>query len=323
MRYTKLIALGLLFIVLQSVCFGQLDDYYNRVKKNPEMDIKVLNDNIELVNVYKYQIKLLHENKGLPLLAQQDSFAIAMYREYPMLWESFYGINKYKELLKEDWEILHNPNVIGIWLPFSFDIETTFEEIGNEFYKLTGYIPQGKWFLFYGTGQGIGDMGGNARFMWANFPVIGQKESFVFNLPHEFHHMVFFKTNKSENNLLRYIIDEGIACYVNEIYWKNEYSSAEIILFENKDWKWALKNEKRIFEFAKQDLSSKDYEVINKYHSWGESIWEDAPYRLAYFIGYRIIKAYIEKYGEESLKDLYTMDCKQILDKSDYEISLK
>jgi len=283
----------------------------------------VLNDSVELINVYKNQIKLIHENRNLPLTSQQDSFASAMYRDYPILWQSFFGIDKYKKLLNEDWEILNNPDVIGIWLPFSFNIETTFEEIGNKYTKMTGYTPQGKWFLFYGTGRGIGDMGGNEKFMWANFSVIGEKEKFIFNLPHEFNHMVFSKTNKSKTNLLRYIIDEGLACYINENFWGGKYCSSDYIVFNKTDWNWAIENEKKIFQYSKEFLDSEDYDIINKFQSWGESIWEGSPYRLGYFLGYRIIKAYIKKHGKDSLKELYTMDCNLILEKSDYETNFK
>ncbi|MBN2572195.1 MAG: hypothetical protein JXA68_08715 [Ignavibacteriales bacterium] len=134
---------------------------------------------------------------------------------------------------------------------------------------------------------------------------------------------MFNKTNKSKINLLRYIIDEGLACYINEIFWGEKYSSLDYIVFDKIDWNWAIENEKKIFQYSKELLDSEDYEIINKFLSWGESIWEGAPYRLGYFIGYRIIKAYIEKYGEDSLKELYTMNCNLILEKSDYETILK
>ncbi|MBN2572196.1 MAG: hypothetical protein JXA68_08720 [Ignavibacteriales bacterium] len=158
MKHKRFLVLTISFLIFLSTGYGQLDDYYNKVKESPDIVIKVLNDSIELINVYKHQIKLIHENRNLPLTTQQDSFANVMYHDYPMLWSSFFGKSKYKEFLYEDWGILNNPNVVGIWLPFSFNIEATIEEIGNKYSKLTGYTPQCKFFLFYGTGRGIGDI---------------------------------------------------------------------------------------------------------------------------------------------------------------------
>ena len=74
-----------------------------------------------------------------------------------------------------------------------------------------------------------------------------------------------------------------------------------------------------IYEQFLKDLNTKNDSIISNYTSWHHYVWKDSPDWLAYFIGYRIVQAYVDKYGQDSWKQLYDLPVKEIFARCDYD----
>jgi len=141
----------------------------------------------------------------------------------------------------------------------------------------------------------------------------------IFTLPHEINHQILTRTNPVDHTLLYTILDEGFACYVNYLYWDKKTPPAKNISFTDHEWQWCLDNEKRIFTYAGLFLDSTNEDVIHKFQRAHQYIFDGAPDRIAYFIGFRICQAYVQKCGDDAWRQIYNLKPKDILKLSEYE----
>jgi hypothetical protein len=297
---------------------AQFEKYYDRVIKSPNLKTEILGGRVQITHLYKQQIRTLYEGRNLDRNAFIEKYVNEVYSPYTSYWNVFFTENKFVNWLNDYWDVLHNPDHPGIRLPFKIDFDSAYISATEKIKLLTQKEPKGEWVLFYGTG---GDMGGTDDFMWANFLTLGQNDGgkdFIYNLPHEINHQIYDECNHEALSLLRVIINEGLACYLNYVYWDRKYSPARNIGFTNEEWDYSVKNESRIFDFAKDKLQSNDYDIIARFNKWHCYIWENSPDRLAYFIGFRIIQAYVEKNGKDSWKEIYDLPLSEVMAKSEY-----
>jgi len=141
----------------------------------------------------------------------------------------------------------------------------------------------------------------------------------IFTLPHEINHQILTRTNPDDHTLLYAILDEGFACYVNYLYWDKKTPPAKNISFTDQEWQWCLDNETRIFNYAGLFLDSTNEDVIHKFQRAHQYIFDGAPDRIAYFIGFRICQAYVQKCGDDAWRQIYNLKPKDILKLSEYE----
>ncbi len=83
------------------------------------------------------------------------------------------------------------------------------------------------------------------------------------------------------------------------------------------DWSWYLQNEKDIFKTLKpyfDDKSGDNPLLRNDTHK----LFPNAPKTLYYWLGFRIVESFVKQHGQDSWKELYGMDAKDILEKSGY-----
>ena len=158
-------------------------------------------------------------------------------------------------------------------------------------------------------------------FNWCFLIGIGDNgtEYLKFILPHEINHQIFSKFNTDNNTLLYTILDEGFACYVNYLYWDKKFPPAKNISFTDEEWNWCIENENKIFNYTKTFLDSTDRKIIDKFQRAHRYIFEGAPDRIAYFIGFRICQAFVAEKGIESWKRIYQLSPKEVLELSGYQ----
>ncbi|HEX2963770.1 MAG TPA: DUF2268 domain-containing putative Zn-dependent protease [Ignavibacteriales bacterium] len=157
--------------------------------------------------------------------------------------------------------------------------------------------------------------------MFVDFFGIGNEgyESLLFTLPHEINHQIYGRIRPDDETLLSRILSEGFACFVNYLYWDKNFSPAENIGFTDEEWQWSIDNENRIFDYTKVRLDSTDENMKSKFAWAHRYIFDGAPDRIAYFIGFRICQAYIKNNGAESWKDIYELSPGEVLRLSGYE----
>lgn len=174
--------------------------------------------------------------------------------------------------------------------------------------EITGYNPLGTWYIIYGPAWT--DLGGLAD--GTMLIDLAHKNNFSIEqiakfFPHELSHQIYFNQNKfNDTTALKSIIDEGLAVYINEIYWKNKYSLAENLGYSENELKECIENENLITEFFNINKFSTDKKIINKFRSRNFSILpKRLPGAIGYYIGYNIVKNYVKKNGKDSWKEIY------------------
>lgn len=302
---------------------------YNQIEKISD-SIKI--KNITIHNLFKSQI-LAHKNNDF------DSAMIVknVYLPHKKLWDSCYGMifgedngkkfnNKTgmiqwnKMLFGNDKDlIIERTNAI-----LNLNINKLITKNLQKFNRMVPYQPHAEISLIFTPFPGIG-FGGCS---FDQFALELNNRSLEINytlekgLPHELNHLVYEKFRNSrtdKDSALSQTIDEGFACYFTYAFFDKkipEYEAVENMSKEN--WDWYLKNEKEIF------LKTKDYFSDTS----GENPllrndklkhFPDAPKTLYYWLGFRIISKYVEKFGKDSWKEIYVMKPNEILEKSGYE----
>lgn len=293
--------------------------YHTRVENYP-IELSLLNGNIQVINIYKVQIKSIYETRNMVEADRINRFVKDVFFPYQQFWNNFFNEGSFRTWTKENWSKLQDTKSPGFLIPFEVDFDSLFTTTVGKLNILTYKKPQGKWYLVYGNkASGIG--GFSHGDMFADFFGIGKQgvDHLVFSLPHEINHQLFGKSNAGAYTLLYRIIDEGLACYANYLYWDKKFSPAKNIRFTEKEWKWCVDHENTIFNYAKHFLDSTNSKIINKFSSAHSYILDGAPDRIAYFIGFRICEAYVKKNGEDSWRDIYSMHLIDILRLSGYE----
>lgn len=327
------ITIPILFILVMASCsitptvkndfeFREIEKISDRVKI----------ENITIINVFKYQI-LAHKNKVF------DSAMIVknVYEPHQKLWDSCYGVifgdenakrfnNKHgmiewnKTLLDKNRQQLaaQARTITGIHLNHLIKNSLT------KFSKLVPYQPAAKISLLFTPIDGIG-FGGCSADQFAlelNNPSVEIAYTLEKGLPHELNHLVYEKFRNRDpdrNSALSQTIDEGFACYFTYVFFDKKISEYEAVENMSKEnWDWYIAHEKEIFTKVKSyfsDASGNNPLLRND----RIKLFPDAPKTLNYWLGYRIVAKYVEKYGKDSWKDLYTSTPKDVLKKSGYE----
>jgi hypothetical protein len=289
------------------------------IEQNPRIRTALFQGRIQIVNLYKQQLLSLWATEGMSEMEKLSHFIEAVFNPYREYWTAFFDEDRFSQWVIGNWEELAETSNPGIQLPFEVDFDALFEKIAGQVSALSGqHIPSGKWYLVY---RSESDMGGLTNgIMYAHLLNLGKRgpDSLEFILPHEINHQIFNETNGEKQSLLRRIIDEGLACYLNYLYWEKRHSQARNIDFTEEEWDWSIENERKIFDRAAQHLHSTDEEVIGQYSHWHRYPWDGTPDRLAYFIGFRICQAFVEKRGPDSWKEIYDLPVSSTLEQSGY-----
>jgi hypothetical protein len=129
--------------------------------------------------------------------------------------------------------------------------------------------------------------------------------------------------NSNENRLLDNIVYRGKVMYLLSVFMPNE--KPEILIGYSPDqWSWCKKYEKSVWTsiIDQKHLFSTDLMLINKYMNdapFTSTVSQESPGRLGTFIGWQIVKSYMDKNNKIGLKDLMNeADSQKLLENSGY-----
>lgn len=298
---------------------------YVDVRANPILREDVPDTDIELVYVYKQQVRLLYESSQWSLDTFLDQMVGTVYLPYRAMWNMlmFRDESMFRDScvrLRDDVKKTEYP---GLRMGPQCDFSVHFSEIAQGAEILLGFRPRCTWHLVFAPHS---DMGGDRVNMWANLAHFGRSDdpvqSFKFLLPHEFSHIVLPQFWEGRDpitfTLLALCIEEGLCSYFNYEYWNRAHSPAKNLLYSDAEWQWCLANEREILERLTPDLTAGDYAQMAKYHSGNQVPWLGAPSRMAYFVGFRICQHYVDVHGAKSWKEIYAQTPETTLRKSRY-----
>lgn len=324
----KKVILFLSFIVLLSCTKNNQKTIFDKVD-NLKDSVSI--ENITIKNLFKYQI-LAHKNGYDSTLIKEK-----VYKAHPELWKMYAMImdeNTFSEKGMMLWNKTYYPKntkFINTRIEeyLSLNTDSLFKSQLTKFKNIVPFrIPKAKISIIFPiyTGIGFGGMDANSFCFELNnkdFPII---ETLKFGIPHELNHFVyeqFSKERKNENIALEQVIDEGFACYFTYILMNGKLTKNQAVEFmTQKEWNWYIKKEKEIFTKAKPylyDSSSKNPLVNQKIK---KQLFPDAPKSITYWLGFKIIEAYVNQNGKDSWKDIYKLNAKEVFKKSNYEVKL-
>lgn len=326
----KNITLLLVILILSSCSVRKNNDFdFEKIAKISD-SIKI--QNITIHNLFKSQI-LAHKNDAF------DSTIIVknVYFPHRKLWDSCYaqifgdenatrfnneqGMVKWNRTLfdKDKIDFIDKTKTIT-----EINIDKLIKSNLEKFSRLVPYQPNAKISLLFTPISGIGFGGCDSQqfALELNNQSINISYTLQKGLPHELNHLVYEKFRNNDvdkNSALSQTIDEGFACYFTYIFFDKNITEYEAVENMSKqDWDWFIKNEKEIFKKTKSyfsDLSGNNPLLRNDRHK----LFPEAPKTLNYWLGFRIVSKYVEKYGKNSWKDIYKLTAKEVLEKSDYE----
>ena len=114
--------------------------------------------------------------------------------------------------------------------------------------------------------------------------------------------------NSSQYRLMDNMLFRGKVMYLLSIVMPNE-KPENLMGYTPEQWKWSTKYEKENWAaiIDQKDLFSTDIQLIRKYMNdapFTAPISQESPGRLGTWIGWQIVKSYMEKNTQISLTDL-------------------
>lgn len=280
------------------------------LKKIPD-DNKV--GDITIHNLFKNQI-LAHKDGGF------DSTLIIekVYHSHQQLWDSCYamifgtenakkfntkaGMIAWNKTLYPKNKALFDNQARQLLL---LNIDSTLNFNLKRFNKLVAYKPKAEISLLFTPIQGIGFGGCNANQFALELNYKGNDLGYTINkgIPHELNHLAYEKRkikDPDKGTALAQTIDEGFACYFTWVFFDRKIPQYEFVEhMSSTNWDWYIKNEKDLFNKLSPFLNDKsgDNPLLrnDKY-----KLFPGAPKTLFYWIGFRIVEAYVNKHGANS-----------------------
>ncbi len=113
-------------------------------------------------------------------------------------------------------------------------------------------------------------------------------------------------TAKHFPTFLDEMINAGIRHYILEKILRNT-PPQDIFYYNDKQWKWANENEAALYKIMLPLLYEQDYVKYREFIGeapFTKRFGKESPPRLGQFIGWKIVKTYMEKHPEVSLEEL-------------------
>ena len=193
----------------------------------------------------------------------------------------------------------------------------------ERFNSLVAFKPKAEISLLFTPIQGIGFGGCDASQFALELNYENNDLEYTLNkgIPHELNHLAYEPhrlKDPEHGTALAQVIDEGFACYFTWVFFDRQIPKYEVVENMGKaNWDWYLTHEKDLFEKLSPyflDRSEDNPLLRNDKHK----LFPDAPKTLFYWMGFRIIEAYVAKHGKDSWKDIYNLPIKEVLNKSGY-----
>jgi uncharacterized protein YjaZ len=269
---------------------------------------KVAGQQLEIIDLSQLQIRLINDYKNAPPAARvliEKKIRDSVYKPYKYFWDGY--INGEENIVKwmtKDAQIfinyLNERNNTLQGMKFG----ETFMGINDKMKELTGYSITGKWHIVYCMGQtNLGGIGPNKMVIDLSHSDNKSIEAIAQWLPHEFAHNIMDNINPfRDSSAIGYIIGEGFATYVNELYWGDKLTTVQNLGYTEQELANCKKERKLIWEYFQENKFSTQDSVIQMFRSRREKLKPELPGAIGYYIGYNIIKMYAAK---SSWKDVF------------------
>ena len=321
----------LLLLVLSTGCSrGQLERTPNLERLNARLsgDSTVsrsqADDCVRVHSLWKDQLRISLEMARRSAREREASFVETVYRPHRRFWEGYVGDERsFIRRVARSWTELETDPRAAI--PFEIDVAGLLMETSR---KAAGFaqrpVPCADWYVLYGPGwTNMGGLStGEMLVDLFGLPRDGGAEDLRIYAPHEIAHLMFgAEADPDAGTLLHTMLQEGFATYFSVLYSDGAVSPARALGYSQEEWDWALLHEDEIWRTAKPDLQSRDEQVLFRFRAARERILPEAPGKIGYFLGYRIIEAYVARQDVDAWRRVFDLPSATILSGSGYEMS--
>lgn len=281
---------------------------------------------VRVHHVWKRQVDAVHRTAGRPARERTAALVEAAYRPYAGFWAGYLGDEAaFARWAGERFRLEDDPRRV---LPFAGDVAALVAETTRRMAALTGRTGCGEWFLVYGPGwTNMGGLGG--RTMVADFfgmPRYDGLSDARVTAPHEVNHLIFGPAHAADpdtGTVLLRALDEGFATWIADLYWGHGVSPADALGYTEDEWRWALEHERELWAAVRPHLASRERATADRLFSAGTRPLDGGPPKVGYFVGYRVVQAYVDRHGPESWRRLYDLPAARILRDSGYERAMR
>lgn len=266
------------------------------------------------------QLRIMKQYKNTDSTKRAKVFIDSLYTPYKEFWNGYLG----------------NAEDMAGWLAESMDKLPDWEaknktidggKLLNHLYstaaamkKMTGYAAKGKWYIVYGPAWtdlgGLGDIG---MVIDLSHQSNSTNERILKMFPHELTHQIMTNVNKhKDTTAINSIIGEGFAVWMNQHYWKQKYTLAENLGYTEEELNNCEKNIDALKKFLATNKYSTDKGMINVFRSRSDKLNDKLPGAIGYYLGYKIIDAYVKKNGKNTWKDVFLKSPREITEKSGF-----
>jgi len=288
------------------------------------LELYLADSSLRIVNVYKQEAMAVRDLNRSSRSAVLDRLAREVYRPYASFWQGYLGdeaqFRQWAEasLFERDHPI--NTNLAGL---LNLRLDSLFTASAAWLVKATGRRPRGVWYIVFGPGWT--DMGGlsNGTMLADLTKIEPDREAIEWKLAHELTHMVHGastgqRSDPDSGTVLQRTVSEGLASYATYVYAAGRRTPAQSIGYTDAEWSWALAHEQELTTAARPYLGSRMRADLNRFASRSERLIDAGPQAAAYFLGFRIVQAYVAKHGAASWSDVIDLPVREVLSRSGY-----
>ena len=264
-------------------------------------ELWLADSSLHVVNLYQLEGVALRETEGRPQAEIVDRLVRDVYAPYTAFWNGYLGgEGDFREWVAARLLAPDHPVRTRMAALLDVGLDRRFIEATDWIRRTTGRKPRGTWYIVFGPGWtdmgGLGDIG-----MVADFTKMQpDAEAIADILPHELTHQVHGASPGRVNDpdrgtVLDRIVSEGFASYVAWVYGGGRRTPAQALMYPEPGWAWALAHEADLRAAAAPLLPSRRREDVDRVSSRSEHLLPGSPGADGYFLGYRLVQAYVAK----------------------------
>lgn len=265
-------------------------------------------ESFKIIDLSQKQLRIVNSLHSKDSLTRTKVFIDSIYTPYKELWSGYIGdeqnfsrwINK--EMIPNLEAYNRRNKIIN-----GSNLYDQIREIKDQLNQMTGIQAKGNWYIFYGPAwTDLGGLANGSMLIDLTHKRNLSYENIIMMIPHEIVHQIYFNTNPhKDSTALGTIIGEGFAVYVNELYWGDKYSLAKNFGYTNEEMIEIANSEENIRNFFIENKDKTDKETIEKFRSRSFQLEEGLPGAIGYYLGYKLVQNYVNKFGKDAWRDVF------------------
>jgi hypothetical protein len=292
--------------------------FHEPVLADPAASVSAVDGCVTVHDVWKPQLSVL-QRTAAHSAERLAAFDADVRQPYAELWQSYVGTSAaFSRWVRDQLEMEHDARST---LPVELAIARLVAETTSGMMAYTGRGGCGEWYALFGPGRT--DMGsfGNRRIVidFLGMPSDTDADDIRVILAHEVNHLMFGERRELDPDaatVLYRMIDEGFAAYIAHHYSGATGSPAHALSWSEEELAWALRHERELWTMLQRYFDSTHPDVFDAFFMYDQHVLPDAPGKIGYFLGYRVVEAYVKRNGADSWRALYDMDVAEIFDAS-------